>query len=171
MASFEFLAIILTGLGLTASIVYYTSVLRNANKTRESQLFMQIYSQWNSLEFQSQYGKVMNTQFETYDGFFETIKNDVEFRNAINVSGIFFEGLGVYVHRGLIDVNMVDDLMSEAIMSFWRKSKPLIYETRTRNNLPQYGEWIEYLATEVEKIFHKQHTETEITGHYYPKPS
>lgn len=167
----EYLPIVLTGFGLTASIVYYTSVLRNANKTREAQLFMQIYSQWNSLELQSQYGKVMNTQFETFDDFFEKIGNDVEFRNAVNMVAVFFEGLGVYVKRGLIDVSMVDDLMSEAIISFWRKSKPLVYETRIRANLPQYGEWVEYLATEVEKIFQKQHPETEITGRYYPKSS
>ena len=170
MASFEFLAIILTGLGLIVSILYYASVLSNANKTREAQLFMQIYSQWNSLELQSQYGKVMNMQFGTFDDFFEKIRNDLEIRNAVNMVGIFFEGLGVYVHRGLIDVTMVDDLMSEAIINFWEKSKPLVYETRTRANLPQYAEWLEYLATEVEKIFKKQHPETEIIGHFYPKP-
>lgn len=119
MASFEFLAIILTGIGLTASIVYYASVLRNSNKTREAQLFMQIYSQWNSLELQSQYGKIMNIQSETFDDFFDNIQNDVDYRNAVNMVGIFFEGLGVYVHLGLIDVTMVDDLMSEAIISFW----------------------------------------------------
>jgi len=144
MASFEFLAIILTGLGLTASIIYYTSILRNANKTREAQLFMQIYSQWNSLEIQSLYGKVMNMHIENFDDYFEMIRNDVDYRNAVNVVGVFFEGLGVYVKRGLIDVSMVDDLMSEAIISFWRKTKPIIYETRIRINLPQYGEWIEY---------------------------
>jgi len=35
MASFEFLVIILTGLGLTASIIYYAMVLRNANKSQQ----------------------------------------------------------------------------------------------------------------------------------------
>jgi hypothetical protein len=38
MASFEFLAIILTGLGLTASIVYNAINLRNANKTQKQAL-------------------------------------------------------------------------------------------------------------------------------------
>jgi len=38
MASFEFIALILTGLGLTASIVYYANVLSNANKTQQLQL-------------------------------------------------------------------------------------------------------------------------------------
>jgi hypothetical protein len=167
MASFEFLAIILTGLGLTASIVYYASVLRNANKTREAQLFMQIYSQWNSLELQSQYGKIMNMQIENYDGLIEKVLTDADIRNAVNTVGIFFEGLGVYAKRGLIDISMVDDLMSEAIINFWRWGQPFVYETRTRRNLPQYGEWLEYLATEVEKIFEKEHPETEMGSYYH----
>ena len=34
----ETIGFILTGLGLTASIVYYANILNNANKTRELQL-------------------------------------------------------------------------------------------------------------------------------------
>lgn len=41
MASFEFLAVILTGLGLTASIVYYASILKNANRARRKDIIFQ----------------------------------------------------------------------------------------------------------------------------------
>jgi hypothetical protein len=44
MASFEFLAVVLSVLGLSASITYYAMVLSNANKTRKAQLFMSIYN-------------------------------------------------------------------------------------------------------------------------------
>ena len=159
MASFEFLAIILTGLGLTASIVYYTSVLRNANKTREAQLFMQIYNQWNGLEFNKQYEKVMSWQFTNYEDFMENVLSDVDNRIALSMITRYFEGLGVYVKRGLIDVSMVDDLMSGQIIRFWEKAQPFIVEYRTHNNYPQYGEWIEYLCTEVKAIYEKQHPE------------
>ena len=57
MASLEFLAIVLTGLGLTVSIVYYATILRNANKaqqhateTREIQIFMQLMQQITNYE-------------------------------------------------------------------------------------------------------------------------
>ncbi len=40
MASFEFLAVIVSLLGLSASITYYASILRNANKTRRTQMLM-----------------------------------------------------------------------------------------------------------------------------------
>ncbi|MFC1803107.1 hypothetical protein ACFL0D_03970 [Thermoproteota archaeon] len=38
MTSFEFLAIVLTGLGLTASIIYYSMHLRNQNIARKAQI-------------------------------------------------------------------------------------------------------------------------------------
>ena len=34
----ENIALVLTGLSITASIVYYSTILNNANKTRELQL-------------------------------------------------------------------------------------------------------------------------------------
>ena len=48
MASFEFLAIILTGIGLTVSMVYYASVLANQNKTRQAQLFMNLQQRFDN---------------------------------------------------------------------------------------------------------------------------
>jgi hypothetical protein len=38
MASLDYLPLVLTGIGIIASILYYASILRNANKTRELQL-------------------------------------------------------------------------------------------------------------------------------------
>ena len=57
----EYLPLVLTGLGLTASIAYYANILNNANKTRElqlkaqeqaletrqAQLLMQIVNHWS----------------------------------------------------------------------------------------------------------------------------
>ena len=55
----EYLPIVLTGIGLSASILYYTIILRNANKTqqmqletRQVQLFMTISDTKLSPEFQ-----------------------------------------------------------------------------------------------------------------------
>jgi hypothetical protein len=36
----DYLPLILTGIGIIASILYYASVLRNANTTRQAQLYM-----------------------------------------------------------------------------------------------------------------------------------
>ena len=59
MVMIEYLPLVLTGIGLTASILYYTIILRNANKTqkmqletRQVQMFMTISGTRSSPEFQ-----------------------------------------------------------------------------------------------------------------------
>ena len=65
MASFDVLAIVVSILGLTASIIYYANILNNANKTRihqlkaqqqaeetrQTQLYMRLWDKWDSEDF------------------------------------------------------------------------------------------------------------------------
>jgi len=78
MTQIEYLPIVLTGIGIIVSIVYYASVLRNANKTqkmqletRKAQLFMQIYSMFASNEYFERGGAIVSTEFEDAEDFWE----------------------------------------------------------------------------------------------------
>lgn len=73
--------------------------------------------------------------------------------------GNFYEGIGVLVKRKLIDVNLVDDLMSGFILRSWEKIEPIIKEFRERENWPQAWEWIEYLYHQIKPIVEEQHPE------------
>ena len=57
MVSLEIIALVLTGLSITVSIIYYANVLSNANKTqqltlenRNAQLLMRIYDKYTETE-------------------------------------------------------------------------------------------------------------------------
>ena len=67
MVQIENLPLVLTGLGLTASVLYYTMVLRNANKTRQMQLFMQFYSKLTDLNFHNEHTKIRNQSWTDLD--------------------------------------------------------------------------------------------------------
>ena len=120
---------------------------------------MQIYHQWNGYEFNKKYEKAMNWQYSDYDDAMENILSNAENRIALSTVVRFFEGLGVQVKRGLIDVSLVDDLMSGSIIRFWELAQPFIEEYRAHNNYPNYGEWVEYLCTEVKAIYDQQYQE------------
>jgi hypothetical protein len=162
----DYLPLVLTGIGLIVAIIYYTLTLRNSNKTqqlqletRQAQLFMQIYNNWYSLELSRQYEKVMNWEWIDYEDFDKNIGSDIENVIALRMVGRFFEGIGLYVKRGLIDVSLVDDLMSGAYVRFWLKFQPIFAELRIRQNFPQMLEWIEYLYNELKPIVETQHPE------------
>ena len=99
MASFEFLAIILTGLGLSVSITYYAMVLRNANKTRQTQLFMNLYTQIRSKEFVRDTRELSSWQWNDFSDFREKFgsRADKEANTLFHSTANFFDGIGVLV--------------------------------------------------------------------------
>ena len=74
MASFEFLAIILTGLGLTASIVYYSTILRNANRGRRKDIIFQSHTP-RSPEYYNIFTDVVKMRdYTTYEDYTEIFR-------------------------------------------------------------------------------------------------
>jgi hypothetical protein len=175
MVSMEIFALVLTGVGIMASIIYYANILNNANKTRElqlkaqelatetrqAQLFMQIYSTYHSEEFIKAIDGIMKWEYIDYDDYISKYGSDVNpeaymmYRKGFG----YLEGIGVLVRRGFIDVSLVDDLMSGAIVVFWEKLGPYIVERRKELNWPQIGEQIEYLYNQVKPIAERQRRE------------
>lgn len=166
MVTVETVSIMFTGLSVSLAAFYYMSTLRNAQRTqqlqletRQAQLFMQIFGQWNTLEYGLQYEKSMRMEWTDFDDFNEKYLGDIEAYTGWRMMARFFEGIGVLVKRGLIDVTLVDDLMSGETMRYWEMFKPLIEETRERLNWPQALEWVEYLYDQIRPIVEEQHPE------------
>ncbi len=50
----------------------------------------------------------------------------------------YYEGLGVLVKEGLIDIKLVAQTMAGSTRMFWEKIKPYAAELRARTNYPRY---------------------------------
>ena len=59
--------------------------------------------------------------------------------------------------KGLIDVRMVDDLMSTYIIGYWEKFVFVAKELRRALNNPTVSENVEYLNNEVKRIYDEEH--------------
>ena len=62
---------------------------------------------------------------------------------------VFFNGIGVLVRRGLVGVDIVDDLLGTE--RTWQKLKPIIEGIKKQHNWPYYFKDFEYLYNEVKK--------------------
>jgi hypothetical protein len=168
MASFEFLAVTISILGLAASIVYYANILRNANQTqkmqletRQTQLFMYLYDKFCSESFRRSYSEVISWEWIDFDDYLKKYGPDTNPEKHFirgNV-GSFFEGLGVLVKNKQISPELVDDLMSQHIITYWEKFGPIIKEARTMMNYPHAAEGVEYLYNQIKPIYEEQHPE------------
>jgi len=143
MASIEFLAIIFTGLGLTASVIYYANILQNANKTQKMQLetqhiqlFMQLYEKYSSQEFRKQHSTMINQKWENYDDFMTKYgnENNVEAWASWLSVGAYFNGIGVLVRRGKIDFALVEELLANSVFIAWIRMEPIIMGWRSRED-------------------------------------
>jgi len=64
---------------------------------------------------------------------------------------MYFEGIGVLLRRKLIDIGLVDDLLTAPIKVTWEKMKPVAEGYRKELNLPTVMEYFEYLYNEMQK--------------------
>jgi hypothetical protein len=131
----EYLPLVLTGLGLTASIAYYASVLRNQNKTqqmqletRQAQLFMSLYETYRSVEFRKHWVMILHQEYTDFDDFWEKygLENNPDAWAIWQSLASFFHGMGVLVKKGLIKPSLLDELISPNIFFAWVVMGPVI---------------------------------------------
>ncbi len=135
-----------------------------ALETRQAQLFMNIYNQsFANQEWLDAYTKVMRTHWESYEEYMQkqdwnSDESDSEFIRAANLVYCFYEGLGVFVKEGLVDIRMIALTMTWMTRTLWEKIAPIIYESRKRMNYPRMLSEFEYLYDELMKYI-EEHPE------------
>ncbi len=98
---------------------------------------MQIYNRWQSFEFMQGWGKFGQLEWSTPKGFREKYGSqatNIDERAIVMMLGAYYEGVGVLVERGLIDVTLVDDLLWAGLKDFWERMEPSLRETRQRES-------------------------------------
>ena len=129
MIQIEYLPIVLTGIGIMASILYYASVLRNQNKTRQTQLFMNIHEQHISMPTVTIIFEMMwEWDWRDFDDYAEKYMYPNNKENHVKFGHYFasLERLGVLCKKGLIDPELVYDSQPHSIIYIWEKFLPII---------------------------------------------
>jgi len=143
------ISIAIASAGVFAAAVYYILQIRHQTRIRQTDLIMRLYSRYGSEGFQRTSEKIRKRlkgealKFHDYEekyGFGEWI-----------AVGTFFEGIGILLHRKLIDIALVDDLFTAPVNMAWNTMKDSIIEARKEYGQPTIFEWFEYLYNEMKK--------------------
>ena len=156
MASFEFLAIILTGLGLTASIVYYASILKNTSKARQRELIFQ-RSQGYSLEYSQALNEVVGQtdwtepkEWEVKYGRWTNPEGNTKFIYIMRVYTL----AGILLREDAVDPKLLFQLYPPgSTISLWEQFRSVVYFLREGTNDPSMYEPFEYLYDEAKRLF------------------
>ena len=156
------ISIALAGIGIFLAAINFIVSSRQANQQRQMELLMQLYDRYSQPEFAKRWYTITEVhEWKDYDDYL------VKYGPLINIDeasvflsiGRFFEGLGVLVQGGFVDIDKVNALMYSQIVIFWKRYEHIIKETRVRFNNPTFGDHIEYLYDEITKY----HTDDVIT--------
>ena len=137
---------VVAAVGVTVGVTLAYLEVRTLVKTRQTDLVIRLYSTMGSREFQETWERFRAREYEDYKDYGKR-----HGWSEVYQLGLFFEGIGVLLHRRLIDISLVDDLFSTPIKQGWEKMKPMTEDLRTQFERPQIGEWFEYLYNEMQK--------------------
>jgi len=130
-------------------------------ETRQAQLYMQIYNRWNSKDIVNAYGQARYAYTPPKDMndylMYNSDVNPEAYANLMML-GTFYEGLGVLVKKGLIDITLIEDLLSQRVIWHYETwALPFVDEIRKEANDPIMWNHFEYLYHEMK---HRQRLTT-----------
>lgn len=157
----EYLPLVLTGIGIIVSILYYTSVLRNANKTqklqletRQMQLFMQINNILNTRESLQDFIELINLKVdeEEYRQKYDSYVNPEHFAKRGNL-WYTYNSIGEMLRLNMVDPDLLHRLNVDTnVIMMWENWEHIIKINREREQMPDLWDGFEYLYTEMKKL-------------------
>ena len=171
---------IIQTLAIIVGIAYYITISKKQQKTRENilesrelarkaqeqtletrktQIFMEIYNEtYINDSFINAYVRLADISILSYEEYLELME-DEEIKKASTKIAMFFEGVGVLVREGHVNIRLFALLMTGMTRSWWERNyKPCLEEGRIKRNFPRWMSESEYLYNEMMK-FHKEHPE------------
>jgi hypothetical protein len=132
----------LTLISVPVGVLYHIMTLNNSRKnqqlqleTRQTQLFMNLYETWRSPDFRKRSNFInFQLEYENLEDFWEKygpIADPDAFDSWASIAA-FYQGIGVLVKKGMIDIEIVNELIGNSTIIFWEKMSPEIIESREK---------------------------------------
>jgi hypothetical protein len=140
-------SILIAAASVVVASTFYSFQIRNQVRVRKTDLVMRLYATWDSLEFQQAFHTVYWADFHDYDSAMRITGGE---RQVWSFLFCFYDQVGVLLRRGLIEFDLVDDLLGNSTRQMWEKVTPVILEARERWD-PRLYENFEFLYDEVSR--------------------
>ena len=156
MIDLQTLLTYLTLISVPVGVFYHIMTLRNQSRTRQAQLFMQIYNRMDEdwmVAWHDLYNKELNS-FEDYWEHYNPETNRENYRSLMKLA-TYFEGIGVMLKEGLLDIRPVALIVGAPARYFWEKLLPAVEGVRAHYGSKRVWDEQEYLYNELVKYIEK----------------
>ena len=145
--------------GLLVGIIYYLTIMRNQQKsqqqaveTRQAQMFLQMLNRWRDETAGLDVWPYIHIKITSADEYLEREQNDEDFKRVMSAFIGFYEGLGVVVKEGYLNIRLVALMWAGMTRIFWENAlEDTLDDLRTHYGLPRMFSETEYVCREVIK--------------------
>ena len=137
--SLQVLRDIVTIFGVLAGLTYYVMTVRNQNKAIQAQLLMNLYESYRSTESRRQSLEIQSWDWKSPNEFFEKYRQEVnpDAWALWEAKASFFNGIGILLKKGLIDIELLDELLTSSVNRHWNIMGMGVILTEWRKMLPE----------------------------------
>ena len=153
MVDVQTVSIAIASASVVAGVVYYALQIRHQTRVRQTDLVVRLYSLWTGGDFLEAMLKVANLDYEDYTDFlrkYGPLSSETPVNIAFFKVANYFDELGILLHKGLIDADMVSEFLMPSTLITWNKMKPAIEGFRKDTGRAFYH-WFEYFYDETKK--------------------
>jgi len=149
----ESLAFVLTGIGLSASILYYANILNNANKAKERDLINQRITMINE-DFYKKWSQLLLGDWTTYEEWIIYRTKNPEDSPILSYFCTLFNSVGLLYKRKMIDSELLFSVYAPHVIIYtWTKVSPVIHGNRGLFNYSDLFSSFEYLYSEASRQY------------------
>jgi len=134
-------SIAIASASVVVGVIYYALQIRNQSRMRQTDLTMRLYQQLGSDVFMNYWWQATTREEKDYN---EYVKKDGAV--ALLQVSTYFEGVGILLHRKLLDIDMAIEFFGEPVKMIWEKNRSILREMHSDKCF-----WFEYLYNEMKK--------------------
>lgn len=154
--------------GILVGIIYYITIMRNqqrtrelalkaqehATETRQTEIFMRLYEQLNNAETYTSWAELVNQEIdnEEYLQKYDSTVNPVHFGKRAHL-WYTFNTIGELLLMGIVKPGLIQRLsLDPMVITMWERWEHIIRETRIRENSPDIWSGFEHLYNEMVRL-------------------
>lgn len=159
MVDVSTISIIIAAGSVVAGITVAVFQLRNLVKTRRTGLVINLYGTFGSEGFRTKLLELLSLEFTDYNDYvkrYGSYFSNNPASKTVAVIGVYFEGVGVLLHRRLIDADLTWDLLGIPVEITWEKMRPIVEGLRAESGRQEGYMFYEYLYNEMKRMTAKR---------------
>ncbi len=145
MYDIQMVSSVLASFSVIFGVVAWFYQMRENRRINQARLFMEVYNRYNEREITEAIEDIHhNWSWVDYDDFWSKYgpESNIEKYTSMQIVSRFFDGVGVLVDKGLVDIDLVNRLMGGTVIRNFEVTEDLRDRSREKLDRPHlYENW------------------------------